>query len=62
METNRISTARGTLGARLTDTDHCSACPADAWVQLNIDGVWSYLCASCWSRLASCVASPLPAR
>lgn len=59
MDTNRISTARGSLGVRLTDTAHCSCCRNDAWIQINIDGIWSYLCTLCWQRLTTYVDSPL---
>lgn len=58
---NRITVARGSLGVKLLEADeaHCSVCGSDAWVQLNIDGIWSYLCTLCWRRLTDFVAAPL---
>jgi hypothetical protein len=41
---NRISYSRHTLGAQLWDDNRCSVCGVnDAWMRINIDGVWSYL-------------------
>lgn len=61
MTENRITVARGSLGVRLTEADEvaCSCCRRDAWIQVNIDGIYSYLCAPCWQRLLQYVESPL---
>jgi hypothetical protein len=59
---NRISYSRHTLGAQLWDDNRCSVCGVnDAWMRINIDGVWSYLCTACWAKLGEFVANPLKA-
>lgn len=60
---NTVTTARRSLGARLLDPLDpvwCSGCGADALMRVNVDGVWSYLCASCRDAFVGFLLAPLP--
>jgi hypothetical protein len=58
---NNVSIRPHTMGVRLTEQGevYCTICRSnDAWVQVNLDGIYTYLCTLCWSSLADFVANP----